>query len=60
MNQWRQALINELAAMFACEGCPHPYSWNHVEDRIEPLTKEETAAVLAEADALNKQGEALG
>lgn len=54
MNKWRQALINEIAAMFACEGRPEPYSMINGE-RIEPLTKEETAAVLAEADALFKQ-----
>lgn len=53
MNKWRQALINEIAAMFACEGRPEPYSMINGE-RIEPLTKEETAAVLAEADELAK------
>lgn len=54
MNKWRQALIEEIAAMFACEGRLHPYSWNGKEERIEPLTKEETVAVLAEADELAK------
>lgn len=48
-KKWRDALINEIASMYACEGSPHPYSLT-LQGTIEPLSKYETALVIEEAE----------
>jgi hypothetical protein len=52
-NHWRKALIAEVAAMFYCEGAS-PYSLS-LDGTMGPLTKDETDAVIAEADKLNER-----
>ena len=46
-DRWRQALVNEIAATFTCEGCD-PFALR-TDGAIPPLTKVETDAVIIEA-----------